>query len=248
MAPDAEYPLAAERFTRALCEQRAMKLKGGLYHLNQILMAYNTNRIEGSLLDEEQTRFIYETRTVSGDAVRVNDVVETMNSFELFDVMIDGYNRPITAATLKEYHRILKSGTADARLDWFAIGDWKRVANVVGTTRTTPPGDVESAVADLLNSVPGVGEMSFADICDFHHRFESIHPFQDGNGRVGRIVLFQQCLQNGVMPFIVLDAQKAFYYRGLAEYETAPGFLRDTFRSFQDAYFARFAEFLPPSG
>ncbi|MGI8393083.1 Fic family protein [Leucobacter sp. W1038] len=245
MRRDEEYPIESECFAQALREQRAMRLKGGLYHLNQVLMAYNTNRIEGSLLDEDQTRYIYETRTVTGDAVRVDDVVETMNSFELFDVMIDSYDAAITAETLKNYHRILKTGTAHARADWFAVGDWKRVANVVGGMRTTPPEHVALAVEALLERTPPPGQMTFAEICDFHHAFEAIHPFQDGNGRVGRIVMFQQCLQNGVMPFIVLDAQKEFYYRGLAEYANEPGFLRETFRSFQDAYYERFAELVP---
>lgn len=248
MRRDDEYPVDPARFADALREQRAIRLKGGLYHLNQVLMAYNTNRIEGSLLDEDQTRYIYETRSVTGEAVRVDDVIETVNSFELFDAMIDGYDQPITAETLRTYHRILKAGTADARREWFAVGAWKRVANVVGSRATTRPEHVERAIEGLLNWTPPPGSMTFEDVCDFHHAFESIHPFQDGNGRVGRIVMFQQCLQNGIMPFIVLDAQKEFYYRGLAEYEDEPGYLRATFRSFQDAYYARFADLLPPPG
>ncbi|MGO1543921.1 MAG: Fic family protein [Gulosibacter sp.] len=240
-----EYPIDPTRFIEALREQRAARLKGGLYHLTQIAMAYNTNRIEGSQLDEEQTRYIYETRTVSGEAVPVDDVVETMNSFELFDAMLDAMDEPISTDRLREYHRILKRGTAQSRLNWFAVGDWKRVPNEVGGQRTTAPEEVDVAMAELFEQAPTMGEMTFTDIADFHHRFESIHPFQDGNGRVGRIVMFQQCLQNGIMPFVVLDAQKEFYYRGLREYENEPGFLRETLRSFQDAYYERFAEFVP---
>lgn len=239
---DEEYAIRSGRFARALREQRSMGLKGGLYHLNQIQMAYNTNRIEGSRLSEDQTRYIYETRTVVGDA-SVDDVIETANHFRAFDLMLDRYGRPLTAAAIKEYHRVLKSGTKDAERDWFAVGDWKRVPNAVGNIETTAPDQVEAAIAELL--VAHAGPMTFEEICDFHHRFESIHPFQDGNGRVGRLILFEQCLANDIMPFIVLDEQKAFYYRGLAEYERQPGFLRETFRSFQDSYAERYGKYLP---
>lgn len=231
---DAEYPIDAARFTRALREQREIRMPGGLYHLTQIQLAYNTNRIEGSRLSEEQTRHIYETRTISGDA-NVDDIIETQNHFRLFDEMLDHLGDPIDADTIKTYHRTLKSGTAAAEHDWFAVGDWKRLANVVGGSPTTPPDLVETAMHELLARTPD--RMSFDDICDFHHRFESIHPFQDGNGRVGRLIMFEQCLANDIMPFIVLDEQKHFYYRGLANYEQKPGFLREAFRNFQDAYY-----------
>lgn len=237
-----EYSIDAQAFAEALQEQRAMKLKGGLYHLNQIQMAYNTNRIEGSRLTEEQTRYIYETRTVLGDAL-VDDVIEMSNHFRMFDMMLDRVGEPLTAKTLKDYHRVLKTGTGDAEKSWFAVGDWKRVENEVGGQRTTPPGEVAQAIDGLLAKTPP--RMSFEDICDFHHRFESIHPFQDGNGRVGRLVMFGQCLANGIMPFIVTDAEKAFYYRGLAEYDETPGFLRDNFRHFQDLYYQRYHRYLP---
>lgn len=240
-----EYPIAPSQFAATLRQQRAVRLKGGLYHLNQVLLAYNTNRIEGSSLDEDQTRYIYETQTVSGAAVPVDDVIETSNSFRLFDVMLDQYDKPITTEMLKNYHRTLKTGTRQASTDWFAVGDWKRVANTVGGARTTPPEHVALAVEDLLARTPSAGKMSFSDIADFHYRFESIHPFQDGNGRVGRAVMFQQCLQNNIMPFIVLDSQKEFYYRGLKAYADEPGFLRDTLRSFQDSYYERFSEYVP---
>jgi Fic family protein len=241
MSGQDEYAIDARRFRDALVEQRAMKLKGGLYHLTQISMAYNSNRIEGSQLSPEQTRYIYETRSVTGEA-RVDDVVQAVNHFRLFDRMLAAVHERLTAGRIREYHAILKTGTSDADKDWFAVGDWKRVPNVVGGNATTAPALVGAEVDGLLTSYPGA--MTFADICDFHYRFESIHPFQDGNGRVGRIILFQQCLANGIAPFIVLDDEKLRYYRGLREYETRPGFLRDTFRHFQDRYHATFAQFM----
>ena len=237
-----EYAIDAPSFARTLRDQRSTRMKGGLYHLNQVLMAYNSNRIEGSRLDEEQTRFIYETRTITGENVAIDDVVEAVNSFELFDEMIDRLGEPITAETMKDYHRVLKQGTADARRPSLAIGNYKRVPNVVGGRETVAPEHVALAIDDLIARTPA--RMTFDDIADFHYRFESIHPFQDGNGRVGRILMFQQCLDNGIMPFIVLDSAKAFYYRGLSEYEQQPGFLRETFRSLQDDYYARFARFV----
>jgi len=237
-----EYAIDAPSFARTLRDQRRTRMKGGLYHLNQVLMAYNSNRIEGSRLDEEQTRFIYETRTITGENVAVDDVLEAVNSFELFDEMIDRLDEPITAETMKDYHRILKQGTADARWPSFAVGDFKRVPNVVGGRETVLPEQVALAIDDLIARTPA--RMTFDDITDFHYRFESIHPFQDGNGRVGRILMFQQCLENGIMPFIVLDSAKAFYYRGLSEYEQQPGFLREAFRSLQDDCYARFARFV----
>lgn len=242
MPGQGEYAIDPAQFASTLREQRRTRMKGGLYHLNQVLMAYNSNRIEGSHLDEEQTRCIYETRTIAGDALPVDDIVETVNSFELFDAMIDRFDEPITAAVMKDYHRILKRGTAEARRPSFAVGDWKRMPNVVGGRETVAPERVGPAIEDLLARTPE--SMTLNDVADFHHRFESIHPFQDGNGRVGRMLMFQQCLRNGLMPFIVLDATKLFYYRGLNEYEHQPGFLRETLRSLQDDYYARFAPFV----
>lgn len=239
-----EYAIEPALFVRTLRAQRATRMKGGLYHQLQVLMAYNTNHIEGSSLDEDQTRYIYETRTVIGQDVPVDDVVETVNSFELFDALIDDLEAPITAETMKRYHAILKRGTADARRPSFAVGDFKRVANVVGGRATTAPEHVELAIAGLLSDIPQRGRMRFEDIAGFHQRFEAIHPFQDGNGRVGRALMFQQCLQNNIMPFVVLDSKKAFYYRGLAEWDETPGFLLDTFRSLQDDFYTRFASFV----
>ena len=240
-----EFAIDATRFREALLEQRAMKLKGGLYHLNQIVMAYNSNHIEGSELSIEQTRYIYETHTVAGDA-RVDDVTETVNHFRLFDAMLDAVGTPLTTKRIRRYHAILKAGTSDSDISWFAVGGWKKRANVVGGHDTTPPSRVGAAMKELLAAYQGA--MTFEDITDFHYRFESVHPFQDGNGRIGRIVMFEQCLANGIMPFIVLDDEKLLYYRGLAEYESEPGYLRDTFRHFQDRYYAAFAKFIAEPG
>jgi Fic family protein len=243
MAESDGYAVDPAAVRDALLEQRRMKLPGGLYHLNQIVMAYNSNHIEGSQLTAEQTRYIYETQTVVGDA-RVDDVVETVNHFRLFDAMLDAVGTPLTAKRIREYHAILKTGTSDADKDWFAVGGWKQVANVVGGRDTTPPAAVGAEIEALLAAYPPDRSMAFEDICDFHYRFESIHPFQDGNGRIGRIVMFEQCLSHKVMPFIVLDDQKQFYYRGLGEYDDQPGYLRDTFRHFQDRYVAAFGKFV----
>ena len=240
-----EFAIDAGRFREALLQERSMSLKGSLYHLNQITFAYHSNRIEGSRLSADQTRYLYETRTITGEA-RLDDVVETTNHFRLFDAMLDSVGTPLTAARIREYHTILKTGTSDADKDWFAVGGWKTRENIVGGRDTTPPGFVGVAIDDLIAAYPG--DMTFEDICDFHHRFESIHPFQDGNGRVGRIIMFAQCLDNDIMPFIVLDDDKFYYYRGLTEYESEPGYLRDTFRHFQDRYHAAFAKFLATSG
>ncbi|MDR1798786.1 MAG: Fic family protein [Bifidobacteriaceae bacterium] len=242
-----DYPVDAARFRDVLLEQRAMQLTGGLYHLNQIHLAYNSNRIEGSQLSAEQTRYIYETQTVDGP-VRVDDVAETVNHFRLFDLMLDTLREPLTLDRIKQFHGVLKQGTSDADRPWFAVGDWKRVANVVGGRATTQPSDVQDAMAALLAGYPNPAAMTFNDVCDFHHRFEVIHPFQDGNGRIGRIIMFRQCLAAGIMPFIVLDERKQSYYRGLAEYDAQPGFLRDTFRFFQDRYYDAYQQFVPLAG
>jgi Fic family protein len=234
-----EYSIDTARLREMLLAQRRTQMKGGIYHFNQIDLAYNSNRIEGSKLTHDQTRYIFETKTVEGIAP-VNDVIEMVNHFRLFDYMLDNLNATLSVEKMKEYHRILKSGTLDAQQDWFVVGDWKKLANEVGDTKTTRPEEVDFAVAELLDCYARSTELSFEDIVDFHHRFESIHPFQDGNGRIGRIIMFEQCLQCGILPFIVLDDDKYFYYRGLKTYESEKGFLLDTCRSFQDKYFASY--------
>jgi Fic family protein len=234
-----EHNLDIAALRELLVAQRKTQMKGGLYHSNQIDLAYNSNRIEGSKLSHEQTRYIFETKTVEGIAP-VNDVIEMVNHFRLFDYMLDKLKTPLTADKIREYHRILKTGTMDAQEEWFIVGDWKQVANIVGETKTTAPVEVDSAVSRLLDSYQAHKKLTFDDIIDFHYRFESIHPFQDGNGRVGRIIMFEQCLQNNILPFIVLDSEKFYYYRGLSKYPTESGFLLDTCHNFQDKYYAAY--------
>ena len=242
-----EYHVDKTSVVRLLVDQRSSTMKGGLYHLNQIEMAYNSNRIEGSQLSREQTRYIFETKTVDGTAP-VNDVIETVNHFRMFDYMLDNLNVPLGTDKMKAYHRILKEGTYDAEHDWFELGDWKRLENVVGgTIKTALPNEVENEVANLLKTYPPNEPMTFEQIIDFHYRFEIIHPFQDGNGRTGRLIMFEQCLQNEIMPFIVLDSEKYYYYRGLSEYPREKGYLLDTCRSFQDSYFKTYKNMIWPA-
>ena len=222
-----------------LQEEKSMRLKGGIYHQTQIKLAYNSNRIEGSKLSEEQTRYIFETNTLSIDpdeTANVDDIVETVNHFFCFDYMLDVAGEKLTEDLIKEFHRILKTNTSDSRKDWFKVGDYKTLPNTVGDNETTAPAKVGSAIAALLDSYHKTAPMDFAALVDFHYRFEKIHPFQDGNGRVGRIILFKECLKNNIVPFIIEDEYKMFYYRGLREFETTPGYLTDTCLSAQDKY------------
>jgi Fic family protein len=233
---------------RQLCEERQMRLKGGLYHQTQIVFAYNTNRIEGSRLTEDQTRYIYETRTINtlpDETVNVDDIIETSNHFTCFDYMLDHASEDLSEDLIKEYHRLLKRGTSDEGKDWFRAGDYKTRPNMVGDTETTPPTEVAAAMRKLLDEYFKVRSVCFEDIVEFHYRFESIHPFQNGNGRVGRLIMFKECLANDVLPFIIRDDQKQFYYRGLKEYPREKGFLFDTCRTFQDQYEKLAAYFTP---
>ena len=223
-----------------LREQKEMNLKGNLYHITQVNFAYNTNHIEGSTLTEEQTRYIYETNTLvledgNGQA-NVDDIIETANHFKLVDYMLDVAEKPLTADMIKEFHRILKTGTSDERKSWFNVGDYKKLENEVAGNETTKPEDVESAIMKLLDEYNSLTEISFETIVKFHKDFETIHPFQDGNGRVGRIIIFKECLKNNLTPFIILDKDKMYYYRGLKEYDTEKGFLVDTCLNAQDQY------------
>lgn len=242
-----EYHVDGGIVAHLLSCQRASKMKGGLYHLNQIEMAYNSNRIEGSRLSREQTRYIFETRTIDGIA-SVDDVIEATNHFRMFDYMLDNLEAPLNTEKMKTYHHILKRGTNDADQDWFALGDWKRLENVVGAgIKTAAPSKVEETINHLLALYPQNKAMSFEEIVDFHFRYETIHPFQDGNGRTGRIIMFEQCLKNEILPFIVLDSDKHFYYRGLAEYPREKGYLLDTCRSFQDSYYDSYKNMIWPA-
>jgi len=236
------------RLLERLQEEKAMALKGGLYHQTQIKLAFNSNRIEGSRLSEEQTRYIYETNTInveSHETANVDDIIETVNHFSCFDHMLAHADEQLTEAMIKEIHRLLKRNTSDERQEWFRIGDYKARPNMVGDLETTAPAKVGTEVQKLLAAYNRKKEIVLADIVDFHYRFESIHPFQDGNGRVGRIIMFKECLKNGIIPFIIDHEHKLFYYRGLREYPSEKGYLMGTCLSSQDQYATMVAYFYP---
>ena len=221
-----------------LRQEKEAELKGGIYHKTQIDLTYNSNHIEGSRLTHDQTRYIFETNTIGieGESVRVDDIIETTNHFRCIDLIIDRAEERLTESLIKELHLILKSGTSDSRKDWFTVGDYKRLPNEVGGNETTAPEDVHREIKALLKEYNGKKKKSFEDIIDLHQRFEVIHPFQDGNGRVGRLVMFKECLANGYVPFIITDELKMFYYRGLREWPRIKEYLRDTCLTAQDNY------------
>ena len=218
--------------------EKAAKLHGGIYHRVQIDLTYNSNHIEGSRLTHDQTRFIFETNTIgmSDGAVKVDDVVETANHFKCIDMVIDSAAHVLSEAFIKQLHATLKSGTSNSRQDWFAVGDYKKLPNEVGGMDTAEPEEVASQMKKLLSEYNANKEKSFDDLLDFHYRFERIHPFQDGNGRVGRLVLFKECLRNNIVPFIIDEDTKLYYYRGLKEWERERGYLRDTCLAAQDKF------------
>ena len=221
-----------------LQREKQSRLPGGIYHRVQIDLTYNSNHIEGSRLSREQTRFIFETNTIGIEkqAVNVDDVVETANHFRCIDMVIDDANRALSQAMIKRLHEILKSGTSDSRQDWFAVGEYKKLPNEVGGQETIAPEDVENRMRALLNAYNAKTRKTLRDLLDFHVQFESIHPFQDGNGRVGRLILFKECLKNDIVPFIITDDLKMFYYRGIREWKTEPGYLTDTCLTAQDHF------------
>lgn len=221
-----------------LREQKEMRLKGGIYHRTQIDLTYNSNHIEGSRLTHDQTRHIFETDTVGveGETLRVDDILETTNHFRCIDTIIDRAEEPLTEAFIKELHAQLKSGTSDSRKEWFAVGDYKRLPNEVGGMETTPPEKVHHEMKRLLAEYNARRHKTLDDILDLHQRFECIHPFQDGNGRVGRLVMFKECLAAGIVPFIITDDLKMFYYRGLQQWSAIREYLRDTCLTAQDNY------------
>lgn len=222
----------------ALREQKAMKMSGGIYHKVQIDLTYNSNHIEGSRLTHEQTRYIYETNTIgmSTEVVNVDDIVETTNHFRCIDLILDRAKEKLTEHLIKELHGILKAGTSDSRKDWFAVGEYKRLPNEVGGQETTLPEEVHAKMKELLFEYNAKKQKVLEDILDFHVRFERIHPFQDGNGRVGRLLMFKECLANNILPFIITDNLKMFYYRGLSEWGHINGYLTDTCLSAQDEF------------
>lgn len=223
---------------KLLKEQKAMKLKGGIYHRTQIDLTYNSNRIEGSKLTHDQTRYIFETNTIgaSKDVFNVDDIIETSNHFRCIDLIIDKAEAKLTESLIKELHFLLKTGTSDSRKDWFNVGEYKKLPNEVGGNETCHPKEVTTKMKSMLTAYHGIKEKNFQDIIDFHYQFEIIHPFQDGNGRVGRLIMFKECLANNVVPFIIDEELKLFYYRGLQEWPHIKEYLLDTCLTAQDNY------------
>ena len=222
---------------QTLRDEKSIRMPGGLYHELQVRMTYNSNHIEGSKLSEDQTRLIFETNTVDvGEGIPVDDIIETVNHFRAIDYVIDVAEEPLTESIVKELHRILKQSTKDSTLSWFAVGDYKKRPNVVGGRETAKPKDVPVRMKALLDDYAALPTVTVNDIIRFHCNFERIHPFQDGNGRVGRLVALKECLRYGIVPFIIEDSKKMFYYRGLSEWEQEPGYLTDTCLDGQDTF------------
>ena len=221
-----------------LQEEKASKYPGGIYHKTQIDLTYNSNYIEGSRLTHDQTRYIFETNTISveKEVLNVDDVIETANHFRCIDMMIDDAKKALTEKLIKELHLTLKSGISDSRKDWFVVGDYKKMPNEVGGMTTALPEEVAEKMKILLEEYKGKEKKNFEDILDFHVEFERIHPFQDGNGRVGRLIMFKECLKYNIVPFIIEDDLKMFYYRGLKEWDREKGYLTDTCLTAQDKY------------
>ena len=239
---DAELPKRSKKkmspLLAALREQKEAKMKGGIYHRVQIDLTYNSNHIEGSRLTKEQTRYIFETNTlgITTENTRIDDIMETVNHFRCIDYVIDHATDKITETHIKQLHFLLKSNTSDSRKSWFAVGDYKRLANAVGEEETTQPEEVHKQMKALLTDYYSLKRPCFDDILDFHVRFERIHPFQDGNGRVGRLLLFWQCLQASIVPFIITEDLRLFYYRGIQNWGKINGYLRDTCLTAQDNF------------
>ena len=228
----------ASPLLKRLREEKEARIRGGIYHRTQVDLTYNSNHIEGSRLTHEQTRYIFETNTigVSDQSINVDDIVETTNHFRCIDLVIDRAEERLSEAFVKELHRILKTGTSDSSKSWFNVGDYKKLPNEVGGNVTCPPDEVHARMKALLSAYNARPRKSLEDIIDLHEKFEAIHPFQDGNGRVGRLVMFKECLANGIVPFIITEELKLFYYRGLREWGHVNGYLTDTCLSAQDSY------------
>lgn len=222
---------------QTLRDEKSIRMSGGLYHELQVRMTYNSNHIEGSRLTEDQTRLIFETNTIDvGEGIPVDDIIETVNHFRAIDYVIDVAEEPLTEDIIKELHRILKQSTKDASLSWFAVGDYKKRANVVGGRETAKPKDVPAKMKALLSEYASINSVTINDVIRFHYEFERIHPFQDGNGRVGRLIALKECLRFSIVPFIIEDSKKMFYYRGLSEWEHEKGYLTDTCLDGQDTF------------
>lgn len=222
-----------------LKREKDTSLTGGIYHKTQIELTYNSNHIEGSTLTHDQTRYIFETSTIgveSGSALNVDDIVGTANHFKCVDYIIDNATKPISETMIKKLHFILKNGTSDSRKSWFNVGEYKKLPNEVGFEETCKPEKVKTEIKKFLDNYNSLKDKTFEQILQFHKDFESIHPFQDGNGRVGRLLMFKECLANNIVPFIIDEYHKLFYYRGLKEWKTEKGYLIDTCLSCQDKY------------
>lgn len=221
-----------------LQDEKNSRYKGGIYHKTQIELTYNSNHMEGSRLTHDQTRYIFETNTIGieNDIINIDDIIETSNHFRCIDIIIDSAKNTLTEKYIKELHGVLKSGTTDSRKDWFNVGEYKKLPNEVGGSETTSPEDVSTEMKKLLEFYKAKSKISFEDILEFHVMFEKIHPFQDGNGRVGRLIMFKECLKHNIVPFIIEDNLKMFYYRGLKEWSREKGFLTDTCLTAQDKY------------
>jgi Fic family protein len=237
-----------DELLKILRDEKEVRYKGSLYSYTQIELAYNSNRIEGSRLTEEQTRYLYETQTIStppGETASMNDIIETANHFRCFDFMLDTAEEVISEALIKKYHYYLKRGTVDEQKGYLVPGEYKTHPNTVGNIETTAPSEVSEKLSRLLVSYNNAEDVSVNDVIDFHFEFERIHPFQDGNGRVGRMIMFKECLAKGVMPFIIEDKYKEFYYRGLDRYKTESGYLVDTCLAAQDKYTKKVLYYYP---
>ncbi len=221
-----------------LQEEMQSKVSGGIYHKIQVDLTYNSNRIEGSKLSHDETRYIFETNTIGieNKSYNVDDIVETINHFKCIDLIIKNVNKPLTVCFIKHLHLVLKSGTSDSRKDWFNIGDFKKIPNEVGGNNTTDPENVTLEIETLLTNYKNNQNKTLKDLLDFHFKFEIIHPFQDGNGRIGRLIMFKECLKYNIVPFIIDDKHKLFYYRGLREWKNVQGYLMDTCLSAQDKF------------
>lgn len=236
-ADDLVREVSDNMILQTLRDEKEMKLSGGLYHELQVRMTYNSNHIEGSKLSEEQTRMIFETNTIDiGDGIPVDDILETVHHFRAIDYVIDNAEVMLSEDVIKQLHFILKHDTKDSTLSWFAVGDYKKRANVVGGRETTRPSEVHKHMKALVDGYNAKKDITIEDIIAFHAEFEYIHPFQDGNGRVGRLVALKECLRHNVIPFIIEDSKKAYYYRGLAEWRNEKGWLIDTCLDGQDTF------------
>ena len=229
--------ISDNKILQVLREEKELKLSGGLYHELQVRMTYNSNHIEGNKLSEDQTRLIFETNTLNvGEGIPVDDVLETVHHFRAIDYVIDIAEDELTEDIIKHLHYILKHDTKASTLSWFAVGDYKKRANVVGGRETSKPTEVHRHMKAIIDDYNARENITVEDIIEFHAEFEYIHPFQDGNGRVGRLVALKECLHHNVIPFIIEDAKKNYYYRGLSEWRNGKGWLTDTCLDGQDTF------------